>query len=370
MNIKTSILPEKSYSAAGAGSSQQVSSNTQTPCSKKSFKFVKPGLGKLLFLSSLASANQNFTSTRNCPEFQLHCKDRNIEFTTSYEKNSAFCQGETFNSVLEEHFIPHIYPEICENLDHDTNKTVALGPENFNGDSCDSSCLAFMSFIKNDVFVTATIGIPSPQPSSQPTTALPTTADPSSQPTTADPSSQPTTALPTTAPPTTSNPSYVPTTSKPSYPPTSKPSYEPSSAPSTSAPTRFPTASSAPTLLPFSAPTSDIPSHSPTSPPSNKALTKEIPTATAGAEIGGKIGAGIGGLMFGIVIMHQIYKMKQNNHLMPRNVEAAREDVEAAREDVEAAREAAREAAPPAKIKKSLSDSSPDFSDNDSDSTR
>ena len=361
MNIKTSILPEKSYSAAGAGSSQQVSSNTQTPCSKKSFKFVKPGLGKLLFLSSLASANQNFTSTRNCPEFQLHCKDRNIEFTTSYGKNSVFCQGGIFNSVLEEHFIPHIYPEICENLDHDTNKTVALGPENFNGDSCDSSCLAFMSFIKNDVFVTSTIENPTVQPSFFPTTK---------QPTTADPSSQPTTALPTTASPTTSNPSYVPTTSKPSYLPTSKPSYEPSSAPSTSAPTRFPTASSAPTLLPFSAPTSDIPSHSPTSPPSNKALTKEIPTATAGAEIGGKTGAGIGGLMFGIVIMHQIYKMKQNNHLMPRNVEAAREDVEAAREDVEAAREAAREAAPPAKIIESLSDSSPDFSDNDSDSTR
>ena len=355
MNIKTLILTEKSYSAAGAGSSQQVRSNTQTPCSRKSFKPVKSVLGKVLILSSLASANQNFTSTRNCPDFQLHCKDRNIEFTTSYAKTSVFCQGGTFNSVLEEHFIPHIYPEICENLDHDTNKTVALGPENFNSDLCDSgSCLAFMDHIKNDVFVTATIGIPSPQPSVSPTTK---------QPTTADPSSQPTTALPTTAPPTTSNPSYVPTTSKPSYLPTSKPSYEPSSAPSTSAPTRFPTASSAPTLLPFSAPTSDIPSHSPTSPPSNKALTKEIPTATAGAEIGGKIGAGIGGLMFGIVIMHQIYKMKQNNHLMPRNVEAAREDVEAARE-------AAREAAPPAKIKESLSDSSPDFSDNDSDSTR
>ena len=369
MNIKKSILTEKSYSAAGAGSSQQVRSNTQTPCSRKSFKPVKPVkfvLGNLLIWSSFASANQNFTYTSNCPDFQLHCKDRNIEFTTSYPKKSVFCQGESFNSVLEEDFIPHIYPEICENLDHDTNKTVALGPENFNGDSCYSgSCLAFMSFIKNDVFVTSTIENPTVQPSSQPTTALPTTPDPSSQPTTADPSSQPTTALPTTASPTTSNPSYVPTTSKPSYLPTSKPSYEPSSAPSTSAPTLAPTASSAPTLLPFSAPTSARPSHSPTSPPSNKALTKEIPTATAGAEIGGKIGAGIGGLMFGIFIMHQIYKMKQNNHLMPRNVEAAREDVEAAREDVEAA----REAAPPAKIKESLSDSSPDFSDHDADST-
>ena len=339
MNIKKSILTEKSYSAAGAGSSQQVRSNTQTPCSRKSFKPVKPVkfvLGNLLIWSSFASANQNFTYTSNCPDFQLHCKDRNIEFTTSYPKKSVFCQGESFNSVLEEDFIPHIYPEICENLDHDTNKTVALGPENFNGDSCYSgSCLAFMSFIKNDVFVTSTIENPTVQPSSQPTTALPTTASP-----------------------TTSNPSYVPTTSKPSYLPTSKPSYEPSSAPSTSAPTLAPTASSAPTLLPFSAPTSARPSHSPTSPPSNKALTKEIPTATAGAEIGGKIGAGIGGLMFGIFIMHQIYKMKQNNHLMPRNVEAAREDVEAA-----------REAAPPAKIKESLSDSSPDFSDHDADST-
>ncbi len=67
--------------------------------------------------------------------------------------------------------------------------------------------------------------------------------------------------------------------------------------------------------------------------------------------------------MFGIVIMHQIYKMKQNNHLMPRNVEAAREDLESARK-------AAVPPAPPAPPRESLSDSSPDFSDNDSDSTR
>ena len=322
MNIKKSILTEKSYSAAGAGSSQQVRSNTQTPCSRKSFKPVKPVkfvLGNLLIWSSFASANQNFTYTSNCPDFQLHCKDRNIEFTTSYPKKSVFCQEESFNSVLEEDFIPHIYPEICENLDHDTNKTVALGPENFNGDSCYSgSCLAFMSFIKNDVFVTSTIENPTVQPSSQPTTALPTTADPSSQPTTADPSSQPTTALPTTASPTTSNPSYVPTTSKPSYIPTSKPSYEPSSAPSTSAPTRFPTASSAPTLLPFSAPTSARPSHSPTSPPSNKALTEEESNpsrAISGGVLGVVvIGAAIGGLKLGIIIQ----KMYQNNNFVLR----------------------------------------------------
>ena len=362
MNIKTSILTEKSYSAAGAGSSQQVRSNTQTPCSRKSFKLVKPVksvLGKLLICSSLASANQNFTSTSNCPDFQLHCKDRNIEFTTSYDKNSVFCQGEFFNSVLEEDFIPHIYPEICENLDYDTNKTVALGPENFNSDLCDSgSCLAFMDHIKNDVFVTATIGIPSPQPSvfpttTQPTTTQPTTALPSFQPTTALPSFQPTTALPTTPLPT-----YAPIPQPTPFPTFSPSTYVPSSWPTTYGPTLAPTQSFSPTQSPSSAPTSARPSHSPTSPPSKKALTKEKHTPSmAGVVTGSSIGTGIVGLMFGIFIMKQSYKMKENNHSMPRNVNEARIDLEAA------------STTSTISTTSTTSNSRPDFSDHDADST-
>lgn len=131
------------------------------------------------------------------------------------------------------------------------------------------------SKIYKAVKVADEVVIPSPQPTTPPTTVAPTTqpttAAPTTAPTTVAPTTQPTTAAPTTEP-TTVAPTTQPTTAAPTTAPTT---VAPTTQPTTAAPTTVPT-----TIAPTTVPTTVAPTTQPTTAAPVTEPTAVAPTTT------------------------------------------------------------------------------------------
>jgi len=207
-------------------------------------------------LSSNGSA-PIITWSQDCPEVQIQCVDRSIGFTTNWHRSDTICSLQFINRIIETQFFPYINPNICKNLDHDTNKTVALGPENFYSDLCDTACNAFIGQLRNDVSVHYA---PSPPPASPfPTLppAIPSPAAPPAGPPEAPPGPPP--AAPSPASPT---PGTPPPLSPPPRP------FSPSPTPKEPPPTPGTPPPLSPPPRPFSpSPTPKEPPPTPGTPP-------------------------------------------------------------------------------------------------------
>ena len=170
----------------------QVSTNKNNSQNKTriSKSHLFPLSTSYLLLSLIASRSSGSSSTQNtinwatsCPQISIICSDRKISFSTDWKKHSNACNY--MDALASTQFIPNIQPTICESLDQDTNKTHALGNNNFNWTSCNTYCYDFNSKLIDDVYVHYP---PTPAPSVQP--SVEPTGSPSSAPTSSSPSQQ------------------------------------------------------------------------------------------------------------------------------------------------------------------------------------
>ena len=172
----------------------QVSTNKNNSQNKTriSKSHLFPLSTSYLLLSLIASRSSGSSSTQNtinwatsCPQISIICSDRKISFSTDWKKHSNACN-----------YMDALASTQCESLDQDTNKTHALGNNNFNWTSCNTHCDSFNSQLIDDVYVyfnyqptlapsaqpsSLPSSVPTPQPSSLPS-SVPTSV-PTPQPT-------------------------------------------------------------------------------------------------------------------------------------------------------------------------------------------